>query len=98
LGSGRECAIVSSTTGHIENLVNLGDMLKSVVGSDFGLNVANLAKLQNNLKGSTRLCTLIELVLRYYDANALANKRWFFRPVSASFAGHTPKSRQTSKK
>jgi hypothetical protein len=31
---------------------------------------------------------LIELILRYMDVVRLQDKRWFYRPVEAYFAGH----------
>jgi len=41
-------------------------------------------QITNNIRG----CTIVDLVLRYMDKLRVAEKRWFFRPVSAYYSKH----------
>jgi hypothetical protein len=87
VGRGKECGNVSTMTGHIANLVQMGDILKDAGKSDFDLNRGIILSTRK-IKNSTRACTLIELLLRYLDADKIKGKRWFFRPIQAFYTGH----------
>jgi hypothetical protein len=87
VGRGKECGNVSTMTGHIANLVRVGDILKAAGKSDFDLN-RGIVLGTRKIKNSTRACTLIELLSRYLDADKIQGKRWFFRPVQAFYTGH----------
>jgi hypothetical protein len=93
---GKECGNVSTMTGHILNLVEIGDILKAAGKSDFDLNRGAILGLRK-IKNSTRACTLINLVVRYLDATMLNGKRWFFRPVQTFYTGHKGAFRSVDK-
>ena len=84
---GKECGNVSTMTGHISNLVEIGDVLQTAGKSDFDLNRQTILGTRK-IRNSTRACTLMNIVLRYLDANMLNGKRWFFRPVQTFYTGH----------
>jgi hypothetical protein len=84
---GKECGNVSTMTGHISNLVEIGDILKAAGKSDFDLNRGTILGTRK-IKNSTRACTLLNLLIRYLDADMINGKRWFFRPVQAFYTGH----------
>ena len=84
---GKECGNVSTMTGHISNLVEIGDILKATGKSDFDLNRGIILGTRK-IKNSTRACTLINLLIRYLDADMLNGKRWFLRPVQTYYTGH----------
>ena len=84
---GKECGNVSTMTGHISNLVEIGDILKTAGKSDFDLNRGTILGTRK-IKNSTRACTLINLLIRYLDVDMLNGKRWFFRPVQTYYTGH----------
>ena len=84
---GKECGNVSTMTGHISNLVEIGDILKATGKSDFDLNRGIILGTRK-IKNSTRACTLLNLLIRYLDADMINGKRWFFRPVLAFYTGH----------
>ena len=83
---GKECGNVSTMTGHITNLIEIGDILKANQKSDFDLNRAMIGT--RKIKNSTRACTLMDLIIRFLDADKIENKRWFFRPVQSLYTGH----------
>jgi len=87
IGRGKECGNVSTMTGHIANLVVIGDMLKAAGKTDFDLNRGILLGTRK-IKNSTRACTLMDLLIRLCDTDALQGKRWFLRPVLAFYTGH----------
>jgi hypothetical protein len=87
VGRGKECGNVSTMTGHIANLIQIGDILKAAGKTDFDLN-RGVVLGSRKIKNSTRACTLIELLIRYLDADKIQGKRWFFRPVQAFYTGH----------
>jgi hypothetical protein len=93
---GKECGNVSTMTGHISNLVEIGDILKAVGKSDFDLNRGIILGTRK-IKNSTRACTLINLLIRYLDADMLNGKRWFFRPVQTYYTGHKGTFRTVNK-
>ena len=84
---GKECGNVSTMTGHISNLVEIGDILKTAGKSDFDLNRGIILGTRK-IKNSTRACTLLNLLIRYLDVDVINGKRWFFRPVLAFYTGH----------
>ena len=86
IGRGKECGNVSGMTGHITSLVNLGDILKENGKSDFDLNRVMI--INRKIKNPTRACTLMNLIMRFLDADKVSGKRWFFRPVQAFYTGH----------
>jgi hypothetical protein len=78
---GKQCDIVSNTKEHLQHLHQLGAILQDVGRSDWGLTRVSLLN-------SARLCTLTNLVLRMMDIESIHGKRWFYRPVAASYTGH----------
>jgi hypothetical protein len=87
IGRGKECGNVSTMTGHIANLVQIGDILKAAGKTDFDLNRGIILGTRK-IKNSTRACTLLDILIRYLDADNVQAKRWFFRPVQAFYTGH----------
>jgi hypothetical protein len=87
VGRGKECGNVSTMTGHITNLVEIGDILKAAGKTDFDLNRGIIVGTRK-IKNSTRACTLMNLLIRFLDAERLQGKRWFFRAVQALYIGH----------
>jgi hypothetical protein len=94
---GRECGNVSTMTGHIDTLVEVGDILERHGKTDFDLN-PGMIRSTRKIKNSTRACTLLQLMLRLMDAEQLEGKRWFFRPVAAYYRGHKATFRPGSSK
>ena len=86
IGRGKECGNVSGMAGHITSLVQLGDILKENGKSDFDLNRAMIS--YRKIKNPTRACTLMNLIMRFLDADKVMSKRWFFRPVQGFYTGH----------
>jgi hypothetical protein len=93
---GLECANVSTMTGHINNLVFVGTVLKRNGKTDFDLNNTALLR-QREIKNSTRACTLLDLILRLMDQLGIENKRWFFNDVQAFYGGHVGLFRSAKK-
>jgi hypothetical protein len=87
IGRGKECGNVSTMTGHIANLVLIGDILKNANRTDFDLN-RNVILGTRKIKNSTRACALMNILIRYLDAEKIQSKKWFFRPVFAYYTGH----------
>jgi len=87
IGRGKECGNVSTMTGHIANLVEIGDILKASGKTDFELNRGVLLGTRR-IKNSTRACTLMDILIRFLDADAIRSKRWMLRPVLAFYTGH----------
>lgn len=87
IGRGKECGNVSTMTGHIANLIQIGDIMKAAGRGDFDLNREVLLGTRR-IKNSTRACTLMDLLIRYLDGDKVQNKRWFFRPVQSLYTGH----------
>jgi hypothetical protein len=94
---GLECENVSTMTGHVAKLIQLGDVLRSEDQHDLDLN-GNMIRNERPIQNSTRACTLLNIVLRYMDAVRIQGKRWFFRPVQAFYIGHASSFRGASKK
>jgi hypothetical protein len=87
LGRGKECGNVSTMTGHIANLIKIGDILKASDKGDFELNREVILGTRR-IKNSTRACTLMNIFIRYLDAEKIRGKRWFLRPVQAFYSGY----------
>ena len=79
--------IVSNVKEHLTNLMFIGDLLRTHVKTDFNLNRDTLVT-ERSIKGSIRICTLMNLLLRFMDAERMEGKRWFFRSVEAYYTGH----------
>jgi hypothetical protein len=97
LGRGKECANVSTMTGHIKDLIEIGDILKAAERGDFDLN-EGILRGSRKIKNATRACALLDLLIRYLDESKVRGKRWFFRPVAALYVGHGGKFRPGGKK
>jgi hypothetical protein len=87
LGRGKECGNVSTMTGHIADLIQIGDILKAAGKTDFDLNNGVLLG-GRKIKNATRACTLLDMLIRYLDADKIQNKKWFFRPLLAFYTKH----------
>lgn len=84
---GSECANVSSIDIHISKLVRLGTYMSGIGNTNYGMTVGILAG-ERKLTNSTRVCALMEIMLRYMDNIHIDSKRWFYRPVPAYYSGH----------
>ena len=94
---GSECAIVSGKGNHYENLIKIGQILQaSPFQFDFHLNEVSLVT-SLTIKNPTRLCTLMNLFLRFLDAEEMQDKRWFIRSVQAFYSGHIGMFRASKK-
>lgn len=96
--AGKECSIVSSIGAPIQMLINLGYYMKSNGLPELQLSEARLKESRSDetygsmkVENAMRTCTLMELVLRYMDVKRIGEKRWFYRPVAAFYAGHIGK-------
>ena len=88
IGRGAECAIVSTMSGHIKKLVQMGDVLRRERGmGDLDLRREQLVDARK-IENATRACTILELALRFMDRLAIDGKRWFLRPTEAFYTGH----------
>ena len=87
IGRGSECMIVSNVKEHLNNLMTIGEILQTHVHNDFNLNRESLIT-SRSIKGSIRICTIMNILLRFMDAEQISNKRWFFRSVEAYYTGH----------
>ncbi len=94
VGRGIECANVSSMTGHIKQLMEVGDILRDANMGDYDLRREVLVSTRQ-IKNATRACSLLELIIRYIDLQELDGLRWFFRPIAAFYTGHKGYFRKT---
>lgn len=86
---GLECGNVSNKTGHIAKLISIGALLKQWGWGDMDLNRAVLlSDPERELRGTIRICTLMNLFLRFLDAIQLRQQVWFLRPLFAHLTGH----------
>jgi hypothetical protein len=88
VGRGKECGNVTTMKGHITNLELLGTIMKNSNKTDFGMNKRDGILSSDTIKNATRACTIIELMLRFMDLEKINSKRWFYRPLEASYTGH----------
>jgi hypothetical protein len=90
IGRGLECGNVSNKMDHIRKLIRIGEMLEQSGRGNFDLtNMILVGDVRRAIKGTTRVCTLIDLCLRFLDHIQLRQRRWFFRPLVASITGHS---------
>jgi hypothetical protein len=87
IGRGSECMIVSNVKEHLINLMSIGEILQTHVHTNFNLDRESLIT-ERSIKGSVRICTLMNVLLRFMDAERINDKRWFFRSVEAYYTGH----------
>jgi hypothetical protein len=87
IGRGKECGNVTGTTGHIQKLIQLGVILQENGKTDFDLNDVSLNRTRK-VKNATRVCTLLNLITRFLDADEIEGKRWFFRPIDTYYIGY----------
>jgi hypothetical protein len=86
---GSECAIVSTISAHFKLLRDIGEAVKSTLGTDLDLNEAMLEKSPvRAFKNAIRACALTDLVLRLLDKMKVNGKRWFYRPIATMKTGH----------
>ena len=84
---GLECANRSGMTGHIQDLVMLGEILEENGMGNFEL-TTDILKTVRKIANARCACTLIDFILRYMNDIHLDNKRWFFRSVEAAYIGY----------
>ena len=87
IGRGKECRNVTTMTGHVSKLIQIGDALQRNGKTDFQLNRPMLQGARK-ITNSTRACTLLDLCLRFADEERLEQKKWFFRPVESYYVGY----------
>jgi hypothetical protein len=87
LGKGKQISIVTTMTGHIAKLIEIGDILKKNGRTDFQLNRAILAG-PRSIENSTRASTLLDLFLRFLHIEQMEKKKWFFRSIEAYYIGY----------
>jgi hypothetical protein len=88
---GKECGNVSNMKPHLKILHSIGEVLARNHKTNFGLD-------RSDIKNSTRICTVMDLLLRLLDAEEMERKRWFFRPVMSYYTGHKGISRSSMAK
>jgi hypothetical protein len=86
LGRGAECSINSTTSEVLKNLEQLGETLRKSGSNDLGMNEVELGR--RRIQNSVRICTVMDLVLRYMDKKKTFGKRWFYRALEAKLHGH----------
>jgi hypothetical protein len=79
---GQECANSTNMPQKFEKLMKLGEILKESNRTDFELNKLGI-HVTRPLKAAARVCTLMDLVLRFLHAEKIQDKKWFFRPIQA---------------
>ncbi len=85
---GQECANVSNT-GHVkEKMKILGQILRDARLSDLEFTPGQI-EAPTFSPNQTKMCTLLNLALRYMDGQSVAGLRWFFRPIRAILTGHS---------
>jgi hypothetical protein len=83
IGRGRECSIVSSMDSHIQSLSMLGIVLDREGYTNFGI-----PQVTGRIRNSVRICTLLNLFLRFSEEIELEDHHWFLRPVRSFYTGH----------
>ena len=87
---GEKCANVSNVQGHLAKLVLLGNALRTAGKPDLELR-KEVMEGTRKIISSVRICMLMDLVLRYLDAQRFGGVRWFYRPLAAFKVGHKGK-------
>jgi len=44
--------------------------------------------LERTITNSIRVCTVSDIIMRYFDALNIQDKRWFYRPLESKLQGH----------
>jgi hypothetical protein len=81
---GAECAGRSNVSEHRRLGERIGTEIQTSIQTDLGLHKSKL----EDLKNSIRICTTLDLALRFADAMRLREKIWFYRPIPTNKAGH----------
>lgn len=84
---GKQCMNESNKLKRLGYLLQLGQILKAAHGTDCHLEQDTLME-SKRIKNSIRPCILMDLFLRFLDAEGLHGKRWFLRPVESYYTGH----------
>ena len=88
---GQECANVSNT-GHVkEKMKILGQTLRDSRLPDLEFTPGQI-EAPSFSPNQTKMCTLLNLALRYMDAQSVSGLRWFFRPISTILTKHSGKA------
>jgi hypothetical protein len=103
-GDGEECKIIQKVSHHLTMLYKIGEILVSQGFPDFDLTTSVLYKKKvvkgaeeiesRQVESAIRYCALKEIILRWMDISKVANKRWFYRPISSAKTKHTAKTKK----
>jgi hypothetical protein len=93
---GQECANSTNIPEKMKKLKKLGGILEEAQRGNFELTDVGFAK--RPLKAAGRLCTLMDLVLRFLHVEEIGKKQWFFRPVKAYVLIEQMKKQKSQKK
>jgi len=85
---GEMCAVKSGMFDKYTKLLRLGSTLRRAKAPDIELTSEILKTGPRAIENVVRACTLLELVLRSMDIDAIQGLRWFYRPVQALLIGH----------
>ena len=97
LGTGKECSGVSNIGPEVDILNLLGSKLTEAGMYDLGCNMGTMkekakegksTKLSVKFPNSVRVCTYLDIVLRYMDKVKVEKKRWFFNAIEAKLYNH----------
>ncbi len=104
---GLECSKIKGTGNNVELLVEFGKILRSTAGaSDLGCSEDKMFQIKTKkgvesktilFPNANRVCTYLDIVLRYMDFVKAQGKRWFFRNTEAKVMEHPFKQRQIKK-
>lgn len=84
---GTECANNSEVSKEINNLKKLTTLMRSMKHPvNLGFTAAILGEYP--ISNSIRVCTVLDMALRYMDKANIAGKRWFYRPLEAKLYKH----------
>jgi hypothetical protein len=88
---GSECGIITTTSTHRGKMEKLGEILEEQFGTNFDLTSRGgvLSKEGGDtVRNVNKVCTMFNLLLRFMNNAEIAEKRWFYRSVSANFTKH----------
>jgi hypothetical protein len=86
---GTECAIVSNMSAKLDQMKLIGTALAAADLPDMEMRPEVYGGGGSRVvSGATRVCTLIELGLRFLDRMNVKKLRWFYRGVQARVVGH----------
>ena len=90
--AGEECIIISSASAYMKKLKTLQEfMAKDGVPGEY-------LTAQHQIFNTKQACTVLDLTLRYLDAERVGKKRWFFRPIAAFYSSHKGRPTDEAKK